>query len=180
MENDPIIIRASAQNSHGNGPFSDPSPTLSRARMVPLPPLVTKPFEEKRGANSVTIGWESAFGGDEKGVYELFVDSGMGTGYTDVFYTTRTYFKVKNLERAGVYKFKLRTRTSCDHGPYSPELVVNFKSEPTVCASAITVNVRRVSCSVVIDWTESNAAIGYNVEVKGANPPDFLPLKDLC
>ena len=165
----------------GNGEWSDP--VVSKARMVAVPPTVEMPFEEKRGADSLTIGWEAAFQGESNSmqVYELFVDSGLGRGYTDVFYTTKTYFKVKNLNTSGIYKFKLRTRTSCDHGPYSPELTVDFEGESGVCATPIAVEVSRVSCSVMIKWTKPKENIlGFDVEVKGVDPPDYLPLKDLC
>ena len=108
------MVKAWATNDDGIGK----SVNVHTTRMSYLPRDVKTGLRlEQQTENSVTLAWDRI---ENQNKYELFWDNTFSGEFERLIeLNSANWYKVENVKRTGIIKFKLRTKNECGHGSFS-------------------------------------------------------------
>lgn len=187
-EGDPIVVRIAAYSSSGQGPYSIEN---ANGAIMMSPPLsiTNAPWLVVKTPISVTIQWVDinsslSPGGDN--AYEIYWRQGSSglTQFTKLDDTTQSVFTVNlfaQQDGGGDLYFKVRARSLCGVGSFSPELSVSLGNVPGQMQAITTTIVE--PCQLRLSWiepiTNGSPITSYKIEIS-ANNREWYHLSTSC
>jgi hypothetical protein len=176
-EGDPIVVRIAAYSAAGPGTWSIENNRSGAIMMSPPQTITSAPWLVVKTPISVTIQWVDTLSTLQGGAgnYEIYWRRGSGAlaQFTKLDDTTQSVFTVNLFasDGGGDLYFKVRARSLCGVGTFSPELPVSLGNVPAQMG-AITSSIVE-PCQLRMSWVEpitnGSPITNYKIEISANN-----------